>query len=369
MIIGIDASRAFIKKRTGIEEYSYQTIKHLKDKLDAHQVILYVRSGQKSVMDALDFSLPENWRVKALCAPRFWTQFRLSLELFLHPVDTLFVPAHTVPLIHPRKTIVTVHGLEYEVFPHGYSAWERFYMRFSIKNSCRWANTIVTVSRNTKQDLIDLYKISEKKMQVIYEGYDSNFQFPISNFQTNSNDQISKPYLLYVGRIEERKNINGIIDTYKILKERYNIPHSLVLAGRAGHNYKIIKLKIENSKFKIIEPGYVSETMKWQLLSNADVFLFPTFYEGFGIPVLEAQSAGVPVVASNNSSMPEVAGNSAVLVDPEDTENIAEKTHALLYDQVLRDDIIKRGYENVKRFSWEECASQIANLMEDGHKK
>ena len=389
MKIGIDASRAFGNQRTGIEEYSYQVIKYLKEKLSGHQVALYIQKNQK-----INFDLPEGWKIKVINFPRLWTQLGLSLEILLHPVDMLFVPAHVVPLIHPRNTVVTIHGLEFEMFPEGYSFWARMYMRWSIKMSCRWAKTVIAVSENTKKDLVELYGVAEDKIKVVYEGISDNFEFRISNFETNSNFQNSNfeinskfeiqnsKFLLFIGRLEKRKNIEGIIEAYKILKEKYNIPHDLVLAGSPGYGYDIIKSKIKNylknylpagrqvnSKFKIIEPGYIDEASKWQLLSNADVFLFPTFYEGFGLPILEAQSAGVPVVASNNSSIPEIVGAihelpaSAIFCDPQSPESIAEAVWHLISNTRLKNDIIKKGHENVLRFSWEKCAADIASLI------
>ena len=163
-----------------------------------------------------DFDLPSNWKIKYLRSPIFWTQVRLSLEMIFHPVDRLFVPAHTVPLIHSKKTIVTIHGLEYEYCPKAYSFWQRFYMRRVIKNSCRWAKRIIAVSENTKKDLMQLYKVPEMKIEVIYEGYnDDNSKFQISpptgdHPQGGNFQKISKPYFLFIGRLEERKNIFSI---------------------------------------------------------------------------------------------------------------------------------------------------------------
>ena len=139
MKIGIDGSRAFLKQRTGIEEYSYQVIRNLADKLNEHQVVLYVSTNYEfgtnvritNIEEDIknDLSLPKNWSVKIIRCPRLWTQIGLSLEMLFHPVNVLFVPAHTVPIIHPKKIIVTIHGLEYEIMPQAYSWWERFYMR------------------------------------------------------------------------------------------------------------------------------------------------------------------------------------------------------------------------------------------------
>jgi len=384
MIIGIDASRAFQKQKTGIEEYSYQVIKHLRDILKDEEVILYCNpkinkieyadpvkfrdagSRQDGTFNGVNFDLPKKWRIKYLRSPIFWTQVRLSLELLFHPVDVLFVPAHTVPLVHSKNTIVTIHGLEYEYCPKAYSFWQRFYMRRVIKNSCRWAKRIIAVSDNTRKDLMKLYKVPGEKVKVIYEGIgDNNFQFPISNFQKISNDKIFKPYFLFIGRLEERKNIAGIVEAFEILKRKYKISQKLILIGKFGFGGEKIKSKIDSSEYKsdIILTGYVSDEDKFYLMANADVFLFPTFYEGFGLPILEAQSVGAPVVTSNVSSMPEVSGEGAVLVDPKDSSAIAEAVYKLISNESYKNDIIEKGYNNIKRFSWDKCAGEIAEAI------
>ncbi len=463
MKIGIDASRAFVKHRTGIEEYSYQVIKHLIDKLDGHRVILYVRKNQKSKISAKGGSASggknqnDNVKIKIIKFPFLWTQVGLSLEMLFHPVDVLFVPAHTVPIIHPARnaslfalalliqkllktlgistfynqhsdaggsenTIVTIHGLEYEFCPRAYSFWEKLYMRRVIKNSCRWAKKIIAVSNNTKKDLMKLYKMPEGKIEVVYEGCERNSKInpPLPPGEdarragegTAQNRPHPSPlpkgeegyckYLLFVGRLEERKNIVGIIKAFEILKEQYKVPHKLILAGKFGYGKEKIleEIKNVNCANDIILTGYISEEEKWELLKNADVFLFPTFYEGFGLPILEAQSAGCPVVAGNNSSIPEITNIkchsertlserseskgeveesnrnkirslgdarddnfSASLVNPRNAEQIADAAYKLISDKDLRDDIIKRGYENVKRFSWDRCAGEIAKVM------
>ena len=203
-----------------------------------------MRKNQK-----IDFVLPPNWRVKIINYTCLWTQIGLSLEILFHPVDALFIPAHVVPLIHPKNTFVTVHGLEFEVFPEGYSFWARLYMRWSIKFSCKWAKKIIAVSENTKKDLIKLYNVLENKIEVVYEGINHVIASEAKQSCTNTGNltstglprrledeaprnDINKPYLLFIGRLERRKNIEGIIEAYKILKEKYNIPHKLILAGK-----------------------------------------------------------------------------------------------------------------------------------------
>lgn len=369
MRIGIDASRAFEKQRTGIEEYSYQVIKNLADKLENCQVVLYIKKNQN-----VEIALPKNWKTKVIKWPRFWTQIGLSLEMICHPVDVLFIPSHTVPLIHPKNTVVTIHGLEYEILPEAYSFWERLYMRLSIKNSCRWASHIIAVSKNTKKDLMELYDVPEDKIEVIYEGFGNVIANEVKQSRPNSTkDEIATSpaaprndkYVLFIGRLEERKNIIGIIQSFEILKEKYKIPHRLILAGKVGYGYENIKRKILESKYKkdIIETGYIAEEKKWNLFKSADVFLFPTFYEGFGLPILQSQAIGVPVVAGDNSSIPEIAGDSSVLVNPREPQEIADATFRLINDENFRNGIIKKGYINTKRFSWKKCAKQIARAI------
>jgi glycosyltransferase involved in cell wall biosynthesis len=310
----------------------------------------------------IDFELPRNWTVRALWAPRFWTQLALSLEMLWRAPDVLFVPAHTVPIIHPMKTVVTIHGLEYEFCPGAYSLWERIYMHYSIKFSCRVASTVICVSENTKRDVMALYRVAEEKIAVISEGYE---QTRSMNQEAGNMSEKKKPYLLFIGRLEERKNIVRIVEAFELLKEKYQIPHKLVLVGKAGFRYERIRDYIQHSAFNIHirELGYVTEEEKWELLRNADVFLFPTLYEGFGIPVLEAQSVRVPVVTSNTSSLPEVAGEGAVLVDPTSVESIAEGVQRLLSDQGLRSGIIEKATHNVSRYSWARCAKEIATYL------
>lgn len=355
MLIGIDGSRAFLPERTGIEEYSYQVVKHLRDCLQGESVFLYIRSEQ-----TVDFELPKNWQVKRLWAPRLWTQFRLSLEMLLHPVDTLFIPAHTIPIIHPQNTVVTIHGLEYEFCRNAYSFWERWYMRFSIRYSVWVANTVIAVSENTKFDLMKLYGVLEKKIRVVYEGYENLYH--VSDTQYKIPDT---KYILFIGRLEERKNVMRIIEAFEILKEKYHIPHQLVLVGKNGYGFEKISFTIHHSPFKnqIILPGYLSEDEKWEFLRGADVFVFPSLYEGFGIPVLEAQSVGLPVVTSNASSLPEVGGDGVVSIDPLNGESIAEGIWKILGDVSFRDDIIRKAKKNVARFSWERCAREIRTSL------
>ncbi len=363
MRIGIDASRAFLYRRTGIEEYSYQVIRQLRDEVRDAEVVLYMRKKIvfqegcfRFSLSEINFDLPLGWHVKGIWAPRFWTQIGLSLEMLLYPPDVLFVPAHTVPLIHPKKTVVTIHGLEYEFSPESYSFWERLYMRLSIRYSVRAAEQVIAVSENTKHDLVRLYHVPKEKIEVIYEG----FSTPLSG--ESSTKKTEKPYFFFVGRLETRKNIVRIIEAFEQFKKKTGLSHQLVLAGKPGYGYKNIKERIAKSAYRsdIAEPGYITEAEKWAYLQSTEAFLFPSLYEGFGLPVIEAQSVGTPVITSNTSSLPEIAGEGAILIDPLRPERLAEAMEVLAQNPEKRADIIGKATQNVIRFSWEKCAQRVA---------
>jgi glycosyltransferase involved in cell wall biosynthesis len=397
MIIGINATAAIKQPRTGVEEYTYQLIKHLTMLPEAreHRFFLYLPAIARRAKAGLpaanrdtnirihtndtnryfDFSLPENFEIKILkwSLPFLWTQIRLAWEMLRRPPNVLFVPVHILPIIHPKNSVATIHGLEYEYFPKYYPLLHRLYLRWSTKYAFKHARKIISISESTKKDLVKLYGGDAGKIEVVHLGIeiknskiknqkDSN-PFVQRTNQDNSKLKINKPYILYLGRIERKKNIEGILEAYKILKEKFQILHQLVLAGSPGYGYQKIKTIIHNSKFIIHESGYISEAEKRRLLSNADIFLFPSFYEGFGLPVLEAQSADVPVVTSNNSCLPEIAGEGALFINPKNPAQIAQALKNIIDDAKLRDKLIRSGEENLKRFSWEKCARETLRIM------
>ncbi|MBU1291913.1 glycosyltransferase family 4 protein [Patescibacteria group bacterium] len=342
MNIGINAMAAFKEPRTGVEEYSYQLIKHLAmlEGSKKHRFVLYSDKNLK-------WPLP------------MWTQIRLSAEMVFNRPDVLFIPVHVLPLVHPKNSVVTIHGLEYEYYPEMYLQKHRRYLRWSTKYALKNAHKIIAVSENTKKDLVELYGGDPDKIYVIHHGVDIK-RF---NIGRDSTSESTKPYILYLGRLETKKNVQGLVRAFELLKKRHQVPHQLILVGAQGYGYDKIKLEIRNSKFEISELGYVSEEKKWQLLKNADMFIFPSFYEGFGIPILEAQSVGCPVITSNVSSMPEVAGQGAVLVESRNAEEICQRMYQIIEDQDFKKRLISQGYENVKKFSWQKCAQETLSVL------
>ncbi len=363
MIIGINASAALKENPTGVEEYVFQLIRHLAviPESRAHRFVLYLnprlRSGRLEELERL----PDNFEIKFLSFPFGWTQIRLAWEMLSAKIDVLFIPVHILPFIHPKKTVVALHGLEYEYFPELYPSWHRMNLQWSTRYALKNAAKIIAVSENTKQDLVKIYGGDPDKVSVIYHGIEKVLS---SKYQVLS---IKKEnYILYVGRIELKKNIPGIIASYNLLRKKNpQILNKLVLAGSRGFGYEKITSAINASAFRndIILKGYVSEKEKNDLWNKAALFIFPSFYEGFGLPVLEAQMAGVPVIASDTSCLPEIAGQGAIFVDPGNPAEIAGAMEKVLNSEELRQSIIQAGRENVRRFSWEKCARETLKTL------
>ncbi len=360
MKIGIDASRAFALKKTGTETYSHELIKSLAMMdTSGHQIFLYVM--EKS---AVNFSLPDNFFAREIKTKKFWTQRGLSLEMMKNPVDLLFVPSYSVPIIHPSKTIVTIHGLEYKHCAECYYLKSRILLELNTLISANLSCKIIAPSENTKKDLVKFYKVNPDKVKVIYHGTES-IQYPVLSIKHPDKESFS---VLFIGRLEKRKNLVNLIKAFELFKNnsKFKIPNSkLILAGEKGFGFEEIKKTIDESPHKndIILKGYVSEEEKERLYGSADLFVFPSLYEGFGLPVLEAMSYGVPVVCSNNSSLPEVAGKAALLVDPYNIKEIAMAMNKVFSDADLREEMVKKGFENVKRFSWEKCARETIDVL------
>lgn len=403
MIIGYDGSRAFSKDRTGTENYSYQLLKNFAKISELHRFIIYIRPGVKVGND-----WPGNFCFKVINWPRFWTQGGLALQTFKDKLDVLFVPAHTLSLIRRPglKTVVTVHDLGSEYLPKMHQLKQRFYLSFMQKFQLKGATKLIAVSKATKSDLVNKIGIEPEKISVIYEGFNKELFHPIKddtliNSLRHYNLQLfelleselpwsrrpehqsrrPKTYYLFVGTVQPRKNLERIIKAFAIYikgDRRWEMEDrdlkmedgkvdtvKLVIAGSKGwlsdEIYKLPKkLGIEN-RVKFL--GYIPDKDLPGLYSGAVALVFPSLFEGFGLPILEAQACGCPVITSNISSMPEVAGKGAMLVNPYDVNEITDAMIEAM-DKNVRKELIKNGFENINRFSWEKCAQETLKVLE-----
>jgi glycosyltransferase involved in cell wall biosynthesis len=375
-IIGIDASRALSTAPTGTEGYSYHLIRALLSQLAGlhldtyYQTRLYFRSApEPDAFPGAACGALRRVELRVIPFPRLWTHLRLSLEMARHAPDLLFVPAHVLPLVRPRRTLVTIHDLGYRYFPEAHPRRQRLYLEWSTRWNARVADHILADSCATRDALVQTYGIDAAKITVAYPGYDSDLA-PVRDAAVlaavRARYAIPGPYILFMGRLQPRKNLVRLIEAFACLAlDRPNL--SLVLAGPAGWlaepiHARVCELGLEG---RVLFPGYVAEADKAALISGAQVFAYPSLYEGFGFPVLEAQACGVPLLASNTSSLPEVIGDGGLLVDPLDTSAIAAGLVRLLDDVVLRHDLIARGAANPHRFSWDATARIVLTVIED----
>jgi glycosyltransferase involved in cell wall biosynthesis len=366
MLIGIDASRAATRERTGTENYSLNLIGHLLALESGHRYRLYFNRPPAVEL----FPMTADLELRIMTFPRLWTHLRLSWEMARQPPDVLFVPAHVLPLVHPQSSVVTVHDLGYLYYPEAHPLLDRLYLDLSTRYNARVASRVIAVSQATKDDLIQHYGIEPDKITVVYSGHDETMQ-PVEDEATiekvKARYGIRGDYILYVGTLQPRKNLERLLEAYAIVRKQAQRDETpcLVIAGRKGWLYNqifqhIVRLDLES---KVIFPGYVPQDDLPALLSGACLFVFPSLYEGFGLPVLEAMACGTPVLCSNASSLPEVAGEAALLVDPIDVKSMAEAMNCLLQDEGLRTQLVERGFQQVRRFSWDRCARETLAVL------
>lgn len=356
MLIGIDTSRTTKPKLTGTEYYSVEIIKHMLAIDDSDRFLLYSQFDPTKRLERI----PRNAKIKVMPFPKLWTQIRLSFEMLFHKPDVLFVPAHTIPIIHPKNTVVTLHDLGFKHFPELYSPKELIYHNWSMNHGVESAKLIITPSEFTKKDLIKTYSLDPSKIHVVWHGFDHD------SFVYKPGVK-KKPYIFYIGRVEEKKNSLGMIRAYALLRKEPSVKHQLILAGAPGFGFEKIKAEIEtlpkDIQKDIIMLGYVSQEEYIKYLQEADIFLFTTFFEGFGMPIIEAFACGTPVVTSNVTSMPEIAGSAAILVDPKKPLGIAAALSRLVHSEHLKKQLIAKGRARARLFSWERAAEETLAVI------
>ncbi len=398
MRIGIDASRANLAQRTGTEWCAFHVTKALFNYLNpSDEVRLYVKESLRPEWG----TLPPHVQVRVLAwPPKFlWTQLRLSFELLLHRVDVLFVPAHTIPFLAPRNTVTTLHDIGFEhvselygnahlgptralarwlnpfvrlVTLGRYGATELDYHRYSARRALQHCQTILTVSEYSKQDICRTYGVEPARVTVIPNAVDTQAFNPSVRADTQRIADAQKwlhlepPYIMTIGRLERKKNTVGLVSAFARLKQQKQFANlKLLLVGSPGLGIADVDAVIaaEGLAGEVIRPGWLPEADVPALMAGAACFVLPSYFEGFGIPVLEAMAVGTPVVCSAVTSLPEVAGNAAILVDPHDPQAIANGIASILADPAQQTLLRAKGYTQAKNYSWDRSAAQLAQVL------
>lgn len=367
MIIGIDSSRAVVAQRTGTETYSLYLIRHLaKIALSrGHYLRLYVRDAPP---DGLLPSGP-GIEVRVIAQGRLWTHLGLGPEVRRNPPDVLFVPAHVIPLRCATPSVVTIHDLGYKHYPGAHPLLSRLYLDWSTGHNARAARCAIVDSWATARDLRRYYNTPEEKIRVVYPGIDPALA-PIHSAElltvVRSRYDLPNPYILHVGSLQPRKNLVRLARAFAQMRQHYHGPLDLVLAGPRGWRYERLFSEVRRLGLEgcVRFPGYVADEDMGALYSGARVFAFPSLYEGFGFPALEAMRCETPVVCSSASSLPELVGDAAITFPPTDVGAMADALLRALGDEELRQALIAKGRKQAAQFTWESCAREALAILE-----
>ena len=372
LVIAIDANEANTPERVGVHQYSFQILwaiydlRYLWEKEIEFTILLKDLQGNDLPKET------KGWKYRVIPGKSFWVIKKLMPHLMkCKEYDLFFSPSHYLPLFSSCPMICAIHDLGYLKFSEQFKFKDIWQLKLWTAISIIISKHIITFTDFTKNDIVRRYPFTSEKVSVIHHGYDKK-RFT-NNF--NSNDvrrvlekyKIDKSYILFLSTLKPSKNIEGLIDAYSLMKKKNgnNIP-KLVIAGKKGWLYetifeKVVKLGLKD---EVIFTGYVDEKDKPVLLANAKVFVSPSFWEGFGINVLEAMAMGTPVVASNTSSLPEIVGKAGIYVDPSDVDSICLGINKVLsmsdkeYNRLRRMEILQ-----AEGFSWDKAARETLELF------
>lgn len=295
-----------------------------------------------------------------------WEQAALPWILKVRKVDVFHGLASAVPPQSTCPSVVTIHDLTTHIMPKQHTAGRSSYLRWMIPQSCRRADAIIAVSESTRRDLVSVLQVPSKKIVVIPLGVDDSFHKvldPDVLFAVRRKYNLPEEYILYLGVIEPRKNLGNLVRAYQQAADIHeHVP--LVLAGSLGWGYKPLLREITESpvRDRVFLSGHIQQEDLAAVYSAASLFVYPSLYEGFGLPVLEAMACGTPVITSNIASLPEVAGEAAILVDPHSPHDIAEAIRRVLAHPDLRQQLSQRGVLRARSFRWDYTARQTHHV-------
>jgi glycosyltransferase involved in cell wall biosynthesis len=360
-LVGIDASRYTTAQRTGTENYSYHLINAISEIDDPGLVFRYYLNSSSSpgALAGKD--------TRPIPFPRFWTHARLSLEMAARRPDLLFVPAHVIPLVHPRS-VVTVHDLGYLREPEAHPERQRLMLDWTTRWNTRVAAKIIAISSATRDDLVRHYGIEQEKIEIVAHGVDGRFQPQSLDAIAQVRNRLHLPeqFILAVGTIQPRKNLGNLARAIRILRDDGRAI-ALVTAGKHGWMASQVEAEIRTvlPKSAWRHLGFVPDDELPALYSAASCVAMVSRYEGFGLPVLEAMASGAPVLISDRGSLPEVAGGHALTADPDETADIAAQLRRVLDDPPIRDGLIARGMRRAATFTWERAAHETIDVLDD----
>jgi len=383
MRIGIDVRCLAEGRRTGVEEYTLNLLENLFKIDQKNEFVLFFNSFRASRINFTWIKKYPNVTLKKFNYPNkilnflFWYFNWPKIDNLIGGVDIFFIPNIIFGSVSKKvKLIVTIHDLSFEKYPETFSLKRRFWHIFiNPKKICRQADKIIAVSESTKNDLVSLYKIKPEKVETILSGISEKFRVIDRNEEKliKVKEKYNLPYrfMLYLGTIEPRKNISAIVTAYEALQNfsQKNKPSGLnncklVIAGQKGWLTKKILTEINTSAYKknIILVDFVEDEDKEYFYNLSSLFVYPSFFEGFGFPPLEAMKCGIPIIASNNSSLPEIVGRGGILVDPDKPGEILEAMKQILDNKELWLKLKTDGLLISSNLNWGKTARKFINI-------
>ncbi len=360
--IGIDA-RFYSSNFTGIGRYTAELIQHLAELDQENQYVIFLNDPQYNY-----FKVPNERFKKVRVNARHYSlseQTKFLRAIQKEKLDLMHFTHFNAPLFYTGKTVVTIHDLILEFFP-GKKMTSLFYRwgyKATIKRAVNHADHIFTVSEHTAKDLQEIMGTDRNKITVTHNGLGGEFH-PTTDEnlmkRVSEEYKLDRPFLLYTGVWRTHKNLVRLIEAFAKLRNEMGDDVLLVLTGKPDPIYDEVPATIEKlglAKY-VRRVGLVSEEDLIALYGMANAYVFPSMYEGFGMPPLEAMACGTPVVTSNTSSMPEVCGESALYFDPYDVDEMANQIHEVLHNKKLREKLVEGGLERIKQFSWDECTKK-----------
>ena len=373
MKIAIDANELAISQNTGVKVYTKEIIKALAGIDKENEYLLYLGEKCDNLYSIIGQNRNFIFKSSKSRLP-FWTYILFPAAIKKDKPDILFMPIQTVPFFRkPKgiKIVVTVHDLAFLIFPDHFTAKDRFLLDFHTRRAINLADVVITPSLRTKKDIIKFYGNVGNKIKIVYHGARSGFS--AEGGVRNDEPVVKQPYVLFVGTVQPRKNIARLIEAFEKVKSgnracnfRYISNLKLVIAGARGWLAQNTYEKAKKSKFSgdIIFTGNVSGDELARLYRYAEIFVLPSLYEGFGLPLLEAMKCGLPCVVSQNSSLVEIARDAVCYIDPFNADDMAEKINSLLSKPDFQKELSKKGLERSKKFSWNVSASRHKEVFE-----
>jgi len=385
MNIGIDIRPLMSKNRTGVGEYTYELLNAVFKIDKANQYFLFYNSYQdvstnmpkwdQNNVHLVATHYPNKLlsvNLKIFGWPKLDKTIIKNFKLETRNLDVFFSPNLNFTSVSLNtKFILTIHDLSFEFFPEFFSLKQRLWHRaVNPKKQCERANIILTPSENTKRDVVECYKINPDKIQVLYPGLAPIFSTPpikdpASLGMIKKKYNLPDKYILFLGTVEARKNVIGLIKAFEKAHPRLPADFYLIIAGAPGFGYEEIYEYAQKSSYKekIKFIDYIDAADKPSLYASARLFIYPSFYEGFGFPILEAMASGIPIITSNRTSLTEITGSSEYLINPNNPDQIAEAMVKILNSPELQKEQIKNGLIEAEHFSWQNAAENFQKII------